>query len=1053
MNKVSVKSRIPKRSQILVSVANINRMTHDRVSQLNYSDPGRTDSDSGYSLQSQSALSDALAGEVIHVDFKSAVNPDKTIYRREVKDMTHIFYVDLNIESDEPTNEQIALQEAIVRDGFYYFDKGGVKRKAVFLMQTPSQARQLQAIFVAEHVIKPIEALEKLGHNFLAYAKEKDGRMVIDVSKAATRFGLSGTSSIPSRLLKFGKEIIEHKNGDISIVGGPFSIRVVEDPYVVIKEGQYMAFDKINKEFRTFDASEHPITLTAGDGNLYYNERVYNALSEEFGVKVGACQVRITPFSKGLAVYIPNLEKYFDEDIVILKSSCKGNYKYIIEDHDVVFRIVLFNKPGYLKKKYVNLPYQFVHIMKLSTEDMIKLVEPHLKRVADMLEDPALIGEYLGLESLNNINDLSESDQEDLLNKTLVSTLAQFVYYAPFTYKDAHMKRLVLKTLKDLVKEWSYGSIPVEGNYRFMVHDPYPILEALASRGTKNEKRDSEGRLLVREDRGLKAGTVFMMERDGYHIKRGKVALFRNPAITKGEAALVTCAAPQNYVQATARGAFENVVVMSLHDFNTVRQGGADFDGDTTLPLDNPIIVEAVEKVNKVKPAILDLYFEERDGQIVFGEGCPWESNLGMNFDYAFYKEEYGDKTKHEIYELMKEFVVRNMKPNKIGFMTNIATKLADAVRAMGYRLKEENLSNSEKKELIMKIKKFESWIDLLRLVQGWEIDRAKHGGAYEDELRMQLDFIENPPAEVSEYSKKTGKRVWFTPDWMAARKGLTGKATGSVLSRIHKYISEWIEENLDKEVERRMADIENNNILAELAAAIHIERPKFELLKDALNEIRKEYASGIMAAIKRFESSVVQANQMFNNPLDKMEHINKADFQRNMEIHQVIETAQARIAALEASFTPEEIGYVAYWLTYTNSKARKGFPWSAAKRQLLLACKKAAGTKGKVTIPKVEPADVKVGFYGANYFGYTTEHVSKVIGKTKVVGFKLEKDPMTGNMAYFVYVAGRKVGLLYNTALAYINGSEQFVANVKDIAKVSNTSIQLVLEDVKPYF
>jgi len=55
---------------------------------------------------------------------------------------------------------------------------------------------------------------------------------------------------------------------------------------------------------------------------------------------------------------------------------------------DAQFRIALSGTPLRYKKKFVKIPYQFVHGMNLSAEAMWKLVQPHLDRVKAMLKNP-----------------------------------------------------------------------------------------------------------------------------------------------------------------------------------------------------------------------------------------------------------------------------------------------------------------------------------------------------------------------------------------------------------------------------------------------------------------------------------------------------------------------------------------------------------------------------------------------------------------------------------------------------------------------------------------
>ncbi|WP_067924051.1 RNA dependent RNA polymerase [Alicyclobacillus shizuokensis] len=1014
-----------KRYGITVLRADVNAMVWDAelngyVSTLNYADPRvlvDEDPRSGYQRQNQSALTDALLHKVVEVN--------------GVRVLPVLCYVNLNLKNMEPESE--AMREHVVHNGF--FIKGGNRvHKAEYFMASPSQDRTLQGVFLVDLSVPKV--FEAIGMDFRAFAKKKDGKWVLDITKGMKRFGLASTNTIPSRAITFGTEIVEHANGEYSIVGGKFTMRVARQAHAIVKTGKFKAFNMETKQFEVFDAAKFPQKFAVGDGLVFCNARVWKTLCKEFDVRSSAFQIRITPFTKGLMVYVPGLEKYFEEDIVAMEGAVKGDYRNIdLMKHTITLRIALFNKQARNCKKFTLLPYQFMHIMSMGAETAKKIVTRHLDRLVDMLHDPELISEYVGLPSQEEILSLEDEEAEEVLNKTLVSTFTHFLFAAPFTLKDLQMKKYARDILMNIADMWTKGMIPVEGHYRWMVQDPYAILEA--------HRLCPEGEVIVPEHIGLRPNTVFMVSDDSRSIETREVALMRNPAIAKGEAALVKCVAPQNYVRAAAKGGFENLCVMSVHDFATVQQGGADNDGDTTLATTQAEIVEVLKK--KSYPAILDKSFRRlEDGNYEWVEGCPWAMDWGEAQAIAFDDVEqdgwtlkfedtlYGHELIQAIHDMSKAWVVRKLVPNKIGQLTNYATRLADAVRRLGYMVA---MGVGNKEDLLAEIERYERWIELLRLCQGWEIDRPKHGGAYEEHLKDELSFIGNPPEFVSVWNEKLGRRVWFNPDWMAARRGREGRFTGSVLSQVRKHVQDYLEANILDVVESMNKEDMSCNILGELSSCIVMDPARFEALKKHIAPIKREYGYAISQAFeyseKQLENLLAAVDGDDKSPL-YVTGKNRIEEERKNKIGAIVEKAQRAIAALEAGFAPEEIGYVAYHMTYAESKSEAhAFPWVAAKRQLLAACMVVSGTKTPNTIEAVAPSHFNVSMSVLR--GISGEKVEAALKNGGIIGIRYEEEKLTGNLVAFVYFNGLKVGRLYASAYPFFSGHKAFVADVEE--------------------
>lgn len=1096
LNTVSIpkKLRRIKQTRVLVAQSSLDTIDDDLRSMRDYSDffVGE-DKVSGYKEISSSYAIEQLAP--LFVEAPKMVTTKKRIGKEVIERdvyayiVPHIFFLDL---FDSATNEDeqkrlLEKKQRLVKEGMKYIDHEGKERVAKFLMQSPSQERVVSGVFIAEHVIHPIDALNRIGMNPFAFAKALDtnskGETVykLDYAKAMKRFGLTLSNSVKSRFIQIGTEVVrDETTGDVIIKGGNVTIRVVEDAYSTVNQDKFKAFGKDTKRGQIFDAADHPVEQVAGDGQMYMNERVKNIAEKEFGRSFQNGVVRLfSGFVKGNAVYIPGLNNYFEEDMVIPMSSFKAStdtLEDVLDELDLQFRVALFGTPLRMKKQFVRIPYQFVHGMNLSAKSMIQLVEPHLDRVAKMLKDPELIKEYVGIDKLDSVKfqELSREEQEVDLENTLVSTLTTFLYYAPESYVDVYLKEKALVLLQELIKDWKAGSIPVEGNYRFLIQDPYTILETYKARGTKKEIR-KDGKLYVDPNMGMKANTVFMFDRDGKTVHVGDVAIARNPQMTKGQSRVVEARAYAKYMN--TKDAFDGIIMMSCHDFNAIAMGGADMDGDTALVMTETPIVEAVRKACANAPAFLDVHFEETaDGEVIFADGCPYtgDANKMKKHVYTFTKEEYTRDLQMTMYENSLEYVAEKLVPNRIGELTNYATKLADAVRVMGYKMLEA--TNQEEYDYLKgRIQSFEEMIDLLGWVQSWEIDRAKHGGAYEEELEEQLAFINNPPKEIA-YRNKKGKLKWFTPDWMGYLKGKlvdgkTVKRTGSVLSRVHQYVSRWEEEELVAEVNRMRVEYKDNNILNNLVAGVEMPSNPIDQynLRKAVGEVKGRYNVHVREAYNHFITGMKKAEFMnFVGPMEKNAYLEQVDKERKDLMNHAVDIAQAELTELAASFTPEQVGVVAYQSAYSLSEANRGatedqparglsFPWVAAKYQLLSATRTAFGTQDKPNLePKVKTFSkeelainkVNIGNFAP---GMTGKMVANMIQSwNDQVAVMVESDQV-GNVMYNVYVKKDRVASIFPEYVTRFAGSTKFVAKVTDM-KVNSKSLSFYVAALARY-
>lgn len=1095
----------PTRKSVMALEAEIKNGTVDEVL-------GKVVVQGKYVRQSQSSLFDSTTKKKDY--FKQL--PDGTFLRtnkhdekaKHMLDGTHVVFAKFEMPLEEGqedlTDKQKQLQ-FVAMNGGVIIEVDGEQIHAEYLYQTPSQQRLVQATFVAD--MDPIDVLEVLGHDFRVYASIKaNGKWSIDMSKAIKRFGLSGTNTIASSVVKVGNKVSKMANGDTLLSGGTHTMRITGDAHAFVKTGEYKVYEMQTGKFRTVDAAEHNRMLAAGDGQVFCDESVYSALVAEFGLDTSAWQIRITPFTKGLMIFVPFLNDMYGADIVAFDSAVKGNYETLFAsqpNYEIQVRVALFNKPAKMAKQYTNIPYQFVNTLPLGPSAYLEIADRHLDRAFELYEDPKLMSEYLGLNVLSDLEELSDEDlsedQREFAKNTLVSNFTEFLYSGEFTMKDPMMKKYAKDIILNVIKQWSFGSVPVEGHYRFMVQDPYAILEAKrqfdrlerAEVAEHEYKHVEDGKVytIIPSHVGIPAERVVMVDDNDKYFMDGKDVVFnRNPKIAFGETAIAKTIVTEEYYLAREayNKAFINLAVFSVHDFNTFKQGGADNDGDTTLAMLEKSIVEAVKATSSKFPALLDISVD-KDGNFI--EGCPFTNpKMDKNeFKREFTDAEYNRELARDLHELSKVYVLRTLEPNDIGKLTNFATKILDAVSKLTIAVNNNltvdchPLSAADKISYLKEIKSYLHYTDILRLAQGWEIDKAKHGGYYK--IFMNLKFIneeESFPFFATQVNKK-GKRVWITIDWMAARKGGFGVNTGSTLQLIRNHVAARFTNEIEGKFLAMDPVSSNNNLSAELSLAV--QKPAFydDIVK-ATRIVKSKYAKGIAEALQwksenmmKLESYTVDAKGM------------KVSYQERLRLNTIIETkfdnmmnfvreeSNAAMSTLELEFNvhPAVLGVAAYEITYAennninrnikaNTDPTRGlsFPWAGAKYQLMAAVRLVSGKDMKFTnVEKVEAKglQLRVGSLLADPNFIKEQALAR--GKVAIWNQPITDptSPFFGYHDYGVYVGPVKIGSVFADKAHAFSGHAQWVVNItgvdyKEAADGTVRAMSFDMDTINPY-
>ncbi len=240
-------------------------------------------------------------------------------------------------------------------------------------------------------------------------------------------------------------------------------------------------------------------------------------------------------------------------------------------EEDGNFGVVKHEKPThFFDGRMVQTHYQLLNTLQLSQEDVDLLVKPSLDYLNLIYTDPAVFRYHIKfMGGDGDINWDGVMTTNDVVYQMLGVTdrfTETKLYY--------NFRQEVLKSFK---KELSRGHILVKGNYSTLLGNPIEMLYASVGRFDGVSK--------------IGVGNIFCKRFDFDQIILGS----RSPHVTMGNILLARNtdnAEIQKYVNATA----EIVCVNSIGENILFRLSGADFDSDTMMLTDNPILIQAAHR-------------------------------------------------------------------------------------------------------------------------------------------------------------------------------------------------------------------------------------------------------------------------------------------------------------------------------------------------------------------------------------------------------------------------------------------------------------------------
>lgn len=550
------------------------------------------------------------------------------------------------------------------------------------------------------------------------------------------------------------------------------------------------------------------IERNATDGAIYMSGRLRKQYFDKaFGKVHGALQFRGFGYQKGLAVFVPNLEYFAGVDILSFEGSRKADVKeYLKGNEELTFSVLNFSREPKVNEisRFARQGMTNVLLKKEMAEDAFTISSEYFNKALEFELDS--LKALLGVDEIK-LNDLE--GYQDMINNLLTSndsTTTQYLSANPeLALKSGSMMDKANTLISSVMKKFKNGHAYLDDSYtRHMLVDPLSILSYMR-KGSLGVIKGAIKQIGISEDSSIDIGKN---EEGTYYLKDGKCIVVRYPNLDRREVRKLAKNQFEDdktealYTRYAQQGYFKGLFLFSLWDMNPEGMSGADFDGDTCL------VINTLPIVAKFQPTTLFLDYslvQDNAGTWEMVDGCPFSTPptdvniydlIPNNKHYLIEKYEltigkkYGDikfnklalENENEfmdlIFPVMQYFILVNLKGNDIGKYTNMLTTVAavksevsadiNTARALAKELVDlipiqtslevaEGLAQDALEvqnaieDLVREYEGYENLQIYLTSTVRWEIDAAKHGGAYRDKLGFLeiLDGIQNNDSVV----------------------------------------------------------------------------------------------------------------------------------------------------------------------------------------------------------------------------------------------------------------------------------------------------------------
>lgn len=304
--------------------------------------------------------------------------------------------------------------------------------------------------------------------------------------------------------------------------------------------------------------------------NRFFKSACFNTNIQEFFYDHGITEVsQLSGFTLA--------ENLSDIKIITTPSSIKyvkfGSLEQWLRllEKDGNFGVVKHEKPThFFDGRMVQTHYQLLNTLQLSQDDVDQLVKPSLDYLRLICTDPAVLRyhiKFMGGDGKINWDGIMTTNDVVYRMLGVTDKFTQTKMYYNF-------RQEILKSFK---KELSRGHILVNGNYSTLLGNPIEMLYAAIGQFDGKSK--------------IGVGNIFCKRFDFGQTILGS----RSPHVTMGNILLaknVNNDEIQKYVNSTS----EIVCINSIGENILSRLSGADFDSDTMMLTDNPILIQAAER-------------------------------------------------------------------------------------------------------------------------------------------------------------------------------------------------------------------------------------------------------------------------------------------------------------------------------------------------------------------------------------------------------------------------------------------------------------------------
>lgn len=674
----------------------------------------------------------------------------------------------------------IAENEIVYNTAFDYYEIKDMS-KATFWepgYATSSQTRKGELVAKKSN-ISYADYFKQIGFDIRAFETEKNGRIHIkSIDKMSKRVKQTASSSRPRTFFK-GFKLEEIKEVPFDNMGekeiarhlifkkGHYDAEILIIPGFFVKQKVKSVLPKFDNNQIEIVDDEFYVTRDAVDGSHMVDREfaLKHGMADDNDVLRSGEQFRWGQAIKGLMLVVPGLKDKLGVDIVLADGGIKGDPIPGFIEGNMDFAVLNRVREDELNSA-LNLSRQVTSYNQ--NEKLIKGLEKDTNALIDKVLDfdDSSIRDFLKIKDFD-----IESEEEinvDQLTTRLYST-GQNVFMKSHT-----MKKKLSDLLRSSLQRFSNGSSLYlkEASYKHMVVDPYAIVHYLAEGilGINKEEISDIDKLGIAPNHVVTSEKVMIDGIESFQLNTKKGYAFRFPFLHSHEGRIlnlddnifIDLDTKEFYEWYVKKGHAQGLIFYSLWDMEPESQGGADFDGDYTGYTTNPHIVDNIE----VQPSFLDYSIVNNKLE----SGCPFtgegkdlhvfldEKDIEFIKDNDITIEGGGVSAPAELSNTddwinligkLGSYLARHtLEGNEIGRFTNISLSICQIISELENRI-DYYSQNEELKDVISSLKTekegYERLNYFLAIAIRWEVDKAKHGGAYFNKMPFLYALIDIP--------------------------------------------------------------------------------------------------------------------------------------------------------------------------------------------------------------------------------------------------------------------------------------------------------------------